>query len=90
MRHVKFPGPGEAGSLQPRVSAAVEALERELALATGLDDRRLRLIAAMQLLGSVRDQLVAPVSDPAGRLIDDAIQELMRRERDLPAEWRSR
>ena len=52
-------------------------------------DARGRLLNAMQMLGNIRDFLVAPLSPDAERAVDEAIQELMRRERELPATWRA-
>lgn len=90
MRHVKIAElalsgvvPAGAGS-----SPSVDNLSRELALTAATGDERMRLLSAMQMLGNIRDFLVAPQSREAERLVDQAIQELMRRERELPAQWR--
>jgi hypothetical protein len=77
----------------PAVAAAtppmMDGLSRELALtAAGLPDQRLRLVAAMQILGNMRDFLVADMSGDAEGAIDDAIEALMRCERRLEAAWR--
>lgn len=90
MRHVKYAeltlgaiGPFESDSL-----ISLDNLSRELATAAASGDERVRLLSAMQMLGNFRDLLVGPLSGEAERLLDQAIQELMRRERDIPAEWR--
>ena len=66
----------------------LDRLSRNLAVtAARLPDQRLRLLAAMQLLGNLRDFLVADISEGAERSIDEAIRALMRRERELPSVW---
>lgn len=69
--------------------AIVDDLSRELATAAASDDRRVRLLSAMQMLGNIRDFLLTPQSPEAEQLVDEAIQALMRCERELPAEWRA-
>lgn len=68
--------------------ASIDRLSRELAQAAAGGDERMRLLSAMQMLGNIRDFLIASQSDEAERLVDQAIKELMRCERDLPADWR--
>ncbi|MFC3713809.1 hypothetical protein ACFOMD_14630 [Sphingoaurantiacus capsulatus] len=68
---------------------SLDSLSRELTLAAASGDERVRLLNAMQMLGNIRDYLVSPLSDEAENLIDAAIQQLMHRERQLPATWRA-
>ncbi|GEM_PF-4694131 len=69
-------------------SPHVDAVSRDLAVfASKLPDQRLRLLAAMQILGNLRDFLVADMSEDAERTLDEAIAVLMRRERELPVAW---
>ncbi len=91
MRHVKFAElmPGASGMFEPDSLASLEKISRELALAAAAGDERIRLLSAMQMIGNLRDLLVGPLSKEAEALLDQAIQELRRRERDMPAEWRS-
>lgn len=66
----------------------LDNLSRDLAItAARLPDQRLRLLMAMQVLGNLRDFLVAEISEAAEQSIDEAIQVLMRCERELPAGW---
>ena len=66
----------------------LDSLSREIAIAAaGIPDPRHRLLAAMQLLGNLRDFLVAGISKDAEQALDEAIYALMRRERELPASW---
>ena len=90
MRHVKIADfvTGETTPLAVEQPASVDALSRELTLAAATGDERTRLLSAMQMLGNIRDFLVAPESAEAEELVDQAIQALMRRERQLPAGWR--
>ena len=92
MRHVKIADlvTGDTMPVAVEPSVSVDALSRELALAAATGDQRARLLSAMQMLGNIRDFLVAPQSPEAEELVDQAIQELMRRERQLPADWRQR
>lgn len=90
MRHVTIAelALGGAHAIEEQHPVSVDSLSRELALAAASGDQRGRLLSAMQMLGNIRDFLVAPLSPDAERAVDQAIQELMRRERQLPAEWR--
>ena len=90
MRHVKIADlmTGDTIPLAAEQPASVDALSRELALAAATGDARARLLSAMQMLGNIRDFLVAPQSPEAEELVDQAIQALMRCERQLPADWR--
>lgn len=90
MRHVKIAELALSGVVPSGLGASgsVDDISRELALTAASGDQRMRLLSAMQMLGSIRDILVAPQSSGAGRIVDQAIKELMRRERELPAEWR--
>lgn len=66
----------------------LDSLSREMAVAAAaIPDSRHRLLAAMQILGNLRDLLVADVSQDAAQALDKAIQALMQRERELPATW---
>jgi hypothetical protein len=77
-------GSNEAGLTPPQL----DSLSRDLAVtAARLPDQRLRLLAAMQLLGNLRDYLVADISESAEQAIDQAIKALMRHERELPSDW---
>jgi len=91
MRHVKIAElvPGAVGMFEPEGPTSLDNLSRELALAAAHGDERLRLLNAMKMLGNVRDLLVGPLSSEAERLLGQAIHELMRREREIPAEWRT-
>ena len=91
MRHVRIAelASGGARAIDTKHLVSLDSLSRELALAAANGDPRGRLLSAMQMLGNIRDFLVAPLSPDAERAVDAAIQELMRRERELPAEWRS-
>ena len=90
MRHVKIADllTGDTTPLAVEQPVSVDALSRELALAAATGDERARLLSAMQMLGNIRDFLVAPQSPEAEELVDRAIQALMRCERQLPANWR--
>lgn len=90
MRNVKFAelAPGAVGVFEPEGPMSLDHLSRGLALAAAHGDERLRLLNAMQMLGNVRDLLVGPLSSEAEQLIGKAIHELMRREREIPAQWR--
>lgn len=89
MRHVTIAELALGGAHEEQTQLSVDSLSRELAQAAASGDQRGRLLSAMQMLGNIRDFLVAPLSPDAERAVDAAIQELMRRERELPAEWRS-
>lgn len=91
MRHVSTAelAAGEVGSFAPESATALDTLSRELAMAAAIGDPRVQLLNAMQMLGNIRDLLVGPLSGDAEALLDQAIQELMRCERDIPAEWRA-
>lgn len=78
----------EIGSFAPESATTLDNLSRELAMAAANGDVRVQLLNAMQMLGNIRDLLVGPLSAEAERLLDEAIQQLMRHERDIPAEWR--
>jgi hypothetical protein len=90
MRHVNIAelASGDIGAFEAEHPASVDSLSRELALAAASGDRRVSLLSAMQMLGNIRDFLVAPQSPEAEQLVDEAIQALMRCERELPADWR--
>jgi hypothetical protein len=91
MRHVKIMelAASEVTTFATESAVSVDSLSRELALAAATGDDRVQLLNAMQMLGNIRDFLVAQQSPEAERFVDQAIQELMRRERQLPAEWRN-
>lgn len=90
MRHVKIMelASVEVTNFAAESAVSVDLLSRELALAAAAGDDRVQLLSAMQMLGNIRDFLIAQQSPEAERFVDQAIQELMRRERRLPAEWR--
>ena len=90
MRHVKIMelASAEVTNFATDSAVSIDLLSRELALAAAGGDDRAQLLSAMQMLGNIRDFLVAQQSPEAERFVDQAIQELMRRERQLPAEWR--
>lgn len=91
MRHVKIRelASAKVTTFPTESAVSVDLLSRELALAAATGDERAQLLSAMQMLGNIRDFLVAQQSPEAERFVDRAIQELMRRERQLPAEWRN-
>ena len=91
MRHVKTRelASAEATTFATESAMSIDFLSRELALAAATGDERVKLLSAMQMLGNIRDFLVAQQSPEAERFVDQAIHELMRRERGLPAEWRN-
>lgn len=91
MRHVNIAEIDPAGTspLAAHWPISLDSLSRELALAAANGDPRGRLLSAMQMLGNIRDFLIAPLSPAAERAVDQAIEELMRRERELPAAWRA-
>lgn len=91
MRHVRMTelAMGDIAPFEAKPAASLDVLSRELALVAANGDPRNRLLSAMQMLGNIRDFLVAPLSPDAERAVDEAIQELMRRERELPAVWRA-
>lgn len=91
MRHVKLMelASAEVATFATEGAVSVDFLSRELALAAATGDERVQLLSAMQMLGNIRDFLVAQQSPEAERFVDQAIKELMRRERQLPAEWRN-
>lgn len=90
MRHVRFGEylPRDGAPAEQLSLGALDGLSQELAASAATGDERLRLLHAMKLLGDIRDILVAPMSAEGGKLIDQAIHELMRQERDVPADWR--
>lgn len=91
MRHLNFADLKPVGVV-PFPAANLDSLDnlsRELTMAAANGDERERLLNAMQMLGNIRDYLVSPLSGEAEELIDAAIQQLMRRERQLPATWRA-
>lgn len=91
MRHLSFADlkPVEVAPFPAADLGTLDNLSRELTMAAANGDERERLLNAMQMLGNIRDYLVSPLSDEAENLIDAAIQQLMRRERQLPATWRA-
>lgn len=91
MRHVKIADltTSDVTPVGADATASIDNLSRELAVAASAGDRRMRLLSAMQILGNLRDFLVAPQSTEAEELVDQAIRALMRCERDLPADWRA-
>jgi hypothetical protein len=91
MRHINIADlkSVDIGRFLPESPASLDNLSRELALAAASGDERVQLLNAMAMLGNIRDFLVGPLSGAAEELIDGAIQELMRRERTLPATWRT-
>ena len=89
MRHVTIGELALGGAREEMNPLSVDSLSRELAQVAANADQRVRLLSAMQMLGNIRDFLIAPLSPDAERAVDAAIQELMRRERELPAEWRN-
>lgn len=90
MRHVKFTEVAKPIAAEPVSLAVLDSLARELAQVAATGDRRVRLLVAMQMLGAIRNLVFPSLSVEAERLINEAIAELMRCERDLPAEWRNR
>ncbi len=91
MRHQSFANlkAVEAVPVAAASLGSLDNLSRELTMAAANGDERERLLNAMQMLGNIRDYLVSPLSDEAENLIDAAIQQLMHRERRIPATWRA-
>lgn len=82
-RALSGPIPDDIGPL------LLDRLSRDLAtMAASVGDPRLRVLAAMQIAGNLRDFLIAGISGEAERLMGDAIRALMDHERQLSAAWK--